>query len=456
MNKNIDKQELFERMPVPKAVANLAVPSIMASLVMILYNLADTYFVGYLNSPVQNAAVTLAAPVLLAFNAVNNLFGIGSSSAMSRNLGAKKFEDVYKSAAFGIYCAFICGVIFSVGYTLFRGAFLRVLGADSVTEDATKAYLFWTVTCGAIPAIMNVVISFMVRAEGSAMHASVGTMSGCLLNIILDPIFIMPWGLNMGAAGAGCATFIANCFACVYYLVYIITRRGKSYVCIDPRMARCGRAVAFGILAVGIPAAIQNLLNVTGMTILNNFTAEFGSEAVAAMGIAHKIEMIPFYVAMGVTSGVMPLIGYNYAAKNPGRMKHALVFTGRMSIAGLTVMMILFWTFSKNIIGAFIQAPAVVSYGTAFLRGMALGMPLLGLDFLGVMLFNACGMGKTALTFAIMRKIVLEIPALFILNYFFPLYGLAYAQTLAELVLAIVSVFMMIKIFRDVEKKCAA
>lgn len=456
MNKNIDKQELFERMPVPKAVANLAVPSIMASLVMILYNLADTYFVGYLNSPVQNAAVTLAAPVLLAFNAVNNLFGIGSSSAMSRNLGAKKFEDVYKSAAFGIYCAFICGVIFSVGYTLFRGAFLRVLGADSVTEDATKAYLFWTVSCGAIPAIMNVVISFMVRAEGSAMHASVGTMSGCLLNIILDPIFIMPWGLNMGAAGAGCATFIANCFACVYYLVYIITRRGKSYVCIDPRMARCGRAVAFGILAVGIPAAIQNLLNVTGMTILNNFTAEFGSEAVAAMGIAHKIEMIPFYVAMGVTSGVMPLIGYNYAAKNPRRMKHALVFTGRMSIAGLTVMMILFWTFSKNIIGAFIQAPAVVSYGTAFLRGMALGMPLLGLDFLGVMLFNACGMGKTALAFAIMRKIVLEIPALFILNYFFPLYGLAYAQTLAELVLAIVSVFMMIKIFKDVEKKCAA
>lgn len=212
------KIRLFEEAPVPRAVLTLAIPTILSCLVMVIYNLADTYFVGMLNDPVENAAVTLAAPVLLAFNAVNNLFGVGSSSMMGRALGKRDYDTVRRSSAFGFYCALISGILFSVGFAALRQPILALLGADAETMAATSAYLKWTVICGAVPAILNVVMAYLVRAEGCAFHASVGTMSGCVLNILLDPVFIMPWGLGMGAAGAGLATFLSNCVACAYFL----------------------------------------------------------------------------------------------------------------------------------------------------------------------------------------------------------------------------------------------
>ena len=136
---------------------------------------------------------------------------------------------------------------------------------------------------------------------------------------MLDPIFILPWGLGMGAAGAGLATFLSNCFACLYFFVLLFVRRGTTYVCLLPAMARPRRELVRGVFGVGVPASIQNLLNVTGMTVLNNFTAVFGPDAIAAMGIAYKINMIPMYIAMGVSQGLMPLVSYNYGSGNaPG------------------------------------------------------------------------------------------------------------------------------------------
>ena len=272
------KTALFEQTAVPRAVFQLAIPTVLSSLVMVLYNLADTYFVGMLNAPVQNAAVTLAAPVLLAFNAVNNLFGIGSSSMMSRALGRRDYKTVSQSSAFGFYCSLACGVLFSLLCTLFSTQLLTLLGADSETAQATSGYLFWTVTCGATPAILNVVMAYLVRAEGSALHASIGTMSGCLLNIVLDPIFIMPWGFNMGAAGAGLATFLSNCVACLYFAVLLIVKRGNTYVCVRPNAFTLRREIVIGVCGVGVPASIQNLLNVTSMTLLNNFTSSYGAD----------------------------------------------------------------------------------------------------------------------------------------------------------------------------------
>ncbi len=215
------KTILFEQMPVPRAVMKLAVPTVLSSLVMVFYNLADTYFVGMLNDPIENAGVALAAPVLLAFNAINNLFGVGSSSMMSRALGRKDYDTVYRSSAFGFYCSVISGLLFSLLCTICKNPLLSLLGADAQTYAATDGYMFWTVTLGAAPSILNVVMAYMVRAEGASLHASLGTMSGCLLNILLDPIFILPWGFNMGAAGAGLATFISNCVACLYFFILL-------------------------------------------------------------------------------------------------------------------------------------------------------------------------------------------------------------------------------------------
>ena len=447
------KTELFESMPIPRAVMKLAIPTVLSSLVMVLYNLADTYFVGMLNNAVENAAVTLAAPLLLAFNAVNNLFGVGSSSMVSRSLGKKDYETVYRSAAFGFYCSIFAGLLFSIAYTVFQVPLLNLLGATEETLGATIGYARWTVTFGAVPAILNVVLAYLVRAEGAAMHASIGTMSGCFLNILLDPIFILPWGLNMGAEGAGLATFLSNCVACLYFFVLLYVKRGRTYVCVNPKMFSFKRHIVVGVCAVGIPASIQNLLNVTGMSVLNNFTSAFGSNAVAAMGIAQKINSVTVQIALGLSQGIMPLISYNYASGNIKRMKKTFFFTARIALVFLVLMEIAYYAGARTWVGLFMQDQQIVDYGARFLQGFCLGMPFLAIDFLAVGVFQACGLGKNAFLFAILRKVVLEIPALVLLNALFPLYGLAYAQFAAELVLAIAAVIVLARLFRKLERR---
>ncbi len=451
--KDDKKTYLFEQMPVAKAIMSLSVPTVLSSLVMVIYNLADTYFVGMLNNSIQNAAVTLAAPVLLAFNAVNNLFGVGTSSMMSRALGRKDYETVYKSSSFGFYCALLSGLLFSLLYTVFRILLLNILGADDQTFANTAEYLKWTVSFGAAPAILNVVMAYMVRAEGSSLHASIGTMSGCFLNIILDPVFILPDFLDMGAAGAGLATFISNCAACLYFFILIYVRRSKTFVCINPKKFIPTREIAGGIFAVGIPASIQNLLNVTGMTVLNNFTSSYSNSAVAAMGIAQKINMIPMNMAMGVSQGIMPLISYNYSSGNINRMKKTIKYAAFISLSFLTFAALMFYLFSGGLIRLFMKDSEVVTYGTRFLRGFCLGLPFLCFDFLVVGVFQACGFGRNALFFAISRKILLEIPAIIILNMLFPLYGLAYSQFTAEFIMTVIAAFTLFRLFRNLDNK---
>ena len=444
------RAHLFESKPIPKAVMELSIPMVVTSLVMVVYNLADTFFVGMLNDPIQNAAVTLAYPVMLAFNAVNNLFGVGTSSMMSRSLGAGDYEKVRSASAFGFYGSVFSGLLFALLCTVFQGPLLSLLGADDTTRQATSEYMLWTVTCGAMPAILNVVQGQMVRAEGASLHASIGTMSGCILNIILDPIFILPWGLGMGAAGAGLATFLSNCFACGYFFVLARVKKGSTFISLDIRkLKNLSKDVVLGILGVGVPASIQNLLNVTGSTILNNFTAAYGAAAVAAMGVSHKINMLPVQVAMGFSQGIMPLVSYNYASGNRKRMKDAVLFATGIIVPAMLCVTAGYYFFAPGLVQLFMDNPEIIAYGTRFLRGMCFGLTFLCVDFMAVGVFASLGMGKRSLTFAILRKIVLEIPLLFILNTLFPLYGMAYAQSITEFCLAAAAVFMLAKIFRQ-------
>ena len=304
-----------------------------------------------------------------------------------------------------------------------------------------------------MPAILNVVMAYMVRSEGASLHASVGTMTGCLLNIVLDPIFILPWGLNMGAAGAGCATFLSNCVACAYFFVLLYVKRGNTYVCIRPSMFRPDRSIVLGVCGVGIPAAIQNLLNVTGMTVLNNFTSVYGADAVAAMGIAQKVNMVPMYISQGLSQGFMPLISYNYASGNTKRMKEGLVFVVKLAMPFMVMVSLGYYLFAGPLVGLFMNNQAIIDYGTKFLHGFCLGLPFLCMDFVAVGVFQACGMGSRALVFAILRKIVLELPALYVLNRLFPLYGLSYAQFVTEVILAFAAVITLLRIFQRLSKR---
>lgn len=444
--------ELFEKTPIPIACGKLIIPTVIGSLVAVLYSMADTYFVGALNSDVQSAAVSVAAPALLAFNAVNNLFGIGASSMMSRALGYQDTDTVRKSASFGFYGAVFSGLLLSILSGVFLRPLMLLLGATEAAMPATAAYMRWAVVLGATPTILNVVMGYLVRSEGAALHASIGTMSGCLLNIVLDPIFIMPWGLDMGAAGAGCATFLSNCVACCYFFVLLFVRRGKTNISLSPKYFRPQKNIVLGVFAVGVPAAIQNLLNVTGQTVLNNFIKGYGEAAMAALGIAHKVQMIPMQVALGASQGVMPMVGYNYASKNSKRFKGTIGFISKLMLPIMAAVALVCWLFPEFFISLFHKNPDVISFGGLFLRGFAAAMVFQFLDFLAVGVFQSVGMGKQALLFAVLRKIVLEIPAIILLGRFFGAEGITYSAAVAELVLAAAGALMLGKIMKNVSR----
>ena len=204
---------------------------------------------------------------------------------------------------------------------------------------------------------------------------------------------------------------------------------------------------------MGIPASIQNLLNVTGMTVLNNFTSGFGSDAVAAMGITQKINMVPMNISMGLSQGIMPLISYNYGSRNTKRMKKTLMFAVRIALIFIIVVAACYYIFAGQLVGLFMEKESIIAYGTRFLRGFCLGLPFLCMDFMAVGVFQATGKGREAFIFAVLRKIVLEIPALFILNMLFPLYGLAYAQFVAEVILSIAAVLVLVRLFKKISKE---
>lgn len=453
MKKNsITKEELFETMPVTKAIFTLTVPMIITSIVSIIYNLSDTFFVGKLNDPVQNAAVTLVAPAMTLFYAITNLFGVGASSLMSRKLGVKEYDNVRKAAATGIYFGLFFSILLSLGTLIFSAPVLRLLGTSDETFSVTSQYLFWTVGVGAVPGIMNLLLSFILRAEGRAMQASLGAISGCILNIVLDPFFILPFGLNLGAAGAGFATFISNCFASLYFVVLLITLRGKTYVSVNPKNVSFDKEILKNIFVVGFPGVIQNNLNVISMTIFNNLAAGFGTFAVASIGIVNKLNQLPIQIIFGFSQGVMPLIGYNYASKNVQRVKDTITRIFQITLVSLIVVLLIYFTSSRQLVSLFMKNDEIVTIGSRFLKGFGLGLPFMCVDFVVVGISQSFGMGRHAFVFSILRKAIFEIPFILIFSKVFGLYGLAYSTCCAEILMSIIALIVLKKLLDHANK----
>ena len=250
----------------------------------------------------------------------------------------------------------------------------------------------------------------------------------------------------MGAAGAGLATLISSTAAVIYYIVLNRAQKGKTLISLNPRDFSFKADIWKKIAGVGIPASIQNLLNVTGMILLNNFTAVYGPSAITAMGIANKIQVVPFQMVIGTSQGVMPLISYNYGNENHQRMKETIQYIAIRMMVFLVGTFIIGALFARPLMAVFMNQADVIHYGTRFLFGMLLAMPFIGIDFLAVGVFQAIGDGRKALMFAILRKIIFEIPGLIILNHIFSIYGLVYAQVIGEIVLSIIA----IKLIRDI------
>ena len=364
-----DKTELFERMPVGKALLTMAIPTIISQLITMIYNLADTFFIGMSDDPYKVAAVSVVGILFFMLNSLANLFGVGGGSLLSRLLGEKRENDARRVGAFSIYGSLAVAAVYSLVCLLFTEPLARLLGASDNTVGYASSYLFWVVVVGGIPSTLGLTMSHLLRSAGYSKESGTGLAIGGISNIILDPLFmfvILPEGNEV--TGAAIATLLSNVITLSYFLFTYYRLRGKTVLTISPKYAHLERNLIISILSIGLPSALTALLANLTSIVKNNLTANYGDIELAAYGIVMKADMLPLNIGMGLCQGMMPLVAYNYAARNYPRMKS---FTKAAQVSGMAtacVFIVLFEVFAPQIIWIFIRDGATIRYGTQFLR----------------------------------------------------------------------------------------
>ena len=437
-----NKREVFEKMPVPKALATLAIPTIVSQLITMIYNLADTFFIGLANDPSQTAASSLAFTLVFMMNCLPNLFGVGGGSLISRLMGEKKDKDARGVASYSFYMTLIFAAAYSLIVLIFMDPMLRLLGATDSSIVFARQYALWVVVVGAIPATLSMTMSQLLRSEGYAKQASLGLGLGGVMNIVLDPIFmflILEPGNEV--KGAAIATMLSNVIVLIYFIAVYFKMRGTSVISLDPTKARLPRNYVSQVLAVGIPSALGSLLACISNIVINNLASGYGpgDVPVASIGIAKKIDMLPMNVGFGLCQGMMPLVAYNFASGDHKRMR-AIARTARnaaMIFAGFCI--VLFQLFAPQIAGIFNGDPDTVKMSTDFLRVFCLAVPLMLFNLQISFTFQAMGMGKQSLILSSLRQGVVNIPLLFVMNGLFGLYGIVWTQLISDLITAVVS-----------------
>lgn len=395
---------------------------------MLIYNLADTFFIGQTHNAYQVAAVSLATPVFLMFMAVGTIFGIGGTSVISRAMGEGRTEYAKKVCSFCMWACVIVGIGMSALFLLFMNPRLSLIGASEDTWEYARNYLT-IVSCSGVFVLISNCYSNILRAEGQATKAMVGQVMGNLLNVVLDPIMILGFGWNI--TGAAIATVVGNVAAAGYYIIYFL--RGESSLSIRIRDFSVKDKIGSSVLAIGIPASLASVLMSISQIIMNGLMAGYGDMALAGIGVAMKITMITGMIAMGIGQGIQPILGYCVGAKAWERyrkiMRFSLVFA---FIIGL-VMTVLCYLFTNQIVGVFLSDESAFAYAVRFARILLTTSTLFGVFYVMTNALQAMGAAVSSLIINLSRQGLIYIPALFILKAALGVNGLVWAQPVADL-----------------------
>ncbi len=430
-------------MKVSKAVAKMAIPSVISSLVTVVYNMADTFFVGQTGDALQVAAVSLTNPIFILFMAFANMFGMGGSAAASMALGQKNEKRVRQVSAFVTYASLIVGVLFAVILLVFTGPILSLFGADAQTYEYARGYTVY-VAVGAPFIIWSAAASFVVRAEGASREAMIGSMIGTIANIVLDPIFIS--GFGMGAAGAAIATTIGNLMASAYYLWYFLRR--SKVMSLRPKDFTCREGILKGVCSTGLPTAIFSALMSVSTIVLNQILVAYGNDPVAAIGIVFKANMFITFLQMGLANGIQPLLGYSYGAGSMKRFQEVERFTKKCCVIVGVAATVLFFVAREPIIRLFISDNDVVRYGVEMLVAYMVSGPFIGILFVNMNCMQSVEHALPATILSVMRQGVLLIPLLYLLEAVAGLDGVIYGQAITDYIAVILSAVIWSKIKR--------
>jgi len=447
--KSASEKEIFETMPVPMAVMTLAVPTIISQIVTMVYNLADTFFVGQIGDPLMVAAVSLVYPWFHILSAFGNLFGVGGGSLISRLLGAKRGSEARCVSSFSFFGALTVSLAYALLSLVFMEPILKLLGASSATAGYARSYLLWVIVIGGVPTVLGLTLGNLLRSEGHAREASLGMMLGGLLNVALDPLFIFTFRMNV--TGAALATAVSNAVSVLFFLGVFRRLRGRTQMSLRFKYFVC--RYAREVLSVGSASAIAVTLGaLCNMTIVKLASA-YGDVPVAAYGIVKKVDLFPMAVSMGLCQGFMPLVGYNYAAKNYRRMNAISRFSWAVGGVFSAVIVASYWFLSPQIMHFFIHSVQTERIGASFLRVACLAIPVQVVNFLISYSLQAMGKGMQALVLFSCRLGFFNIPLLFVMNSLIGMYGMVWVQLMAETLVIPVSFLLYILELRKLKRE---
>ena len=445
---NQKSMEVFSKAPVSQAVFKNALPAMAAMLMVLVYNLADTFFIGQTHDALPVAAVSLATPVFLMFMAVGTAFGIGGTSVISRALGEGKTEYARKVCSFCMWSCIIVGVVMAALFLIFMNPILSLIGASSDTWDLSKTYLSIVVCSGPFVLISNCYAN-VVRTEGESGKAMMGQLLGNLLNVILDPIMILGFGWNI--AGAAIATVIGNLFGAGYYIFYFL--RGKSSLSISIKNFTVKDKVCSSVLVIGVPAALGSMLMSVSQIIINSQMAEYGDMEIAGMGVAMKVVIITGMVCMGLGQGVQPLLGYCVGAKLWKRFKDIFKFSILFALILGVDLTIICYIFTNQIVSAFLTDVTAFDYAMQFARILLTTSFLFGVFYVLTNALQAMGAATASLIINLSRQGIIFIPALFILKAILGLTGLVWAQPVADILSIFLAAILYINTFKKLSRE---
>ena len=436
----VSSKEIFETLPVPKAVKAMALPTIFSQIIVLIYNMADTFYLGRTNNPYMVAGASLILPVFNICLSLAGLTGVGGGALISRLLGEEREDEAKKVSAFTFYLAIAVTAVFSIAMFALMKPILELLGASDNTFHYARQYAFCVIVLGGIPTVLSNVMSNLLRSVGMSKEAGFGITMGGIINMVLDPLFmfvLLPRGSEV--LGVGIATLISNCIACGYFFCVIYRIRKQSAISFSIRNGLPDRRSIGSIFNVGIPSAIATLLFDIDYVIIDKLMASYGDIALAAVGIVLKAERLPLNVGIGICQGMMPLVAYNYSAKNHERMNNTIKFSIKAGIIVSIISIALYEIFAGSIMRIFIPEQQTVLLGTDFLRIRCLATPLMFMSFFTVYVFQGFGEGNKSLFLGVMRWAVFNIPMLFLLNHIIGMYGIVWSQVCADILTVLLS-----------------
>ena len=421
----------FESAPLARTFFRFTLPVVLAGLISVAYNMVDTYFIALTGNTTLIAGVSLISPVFTLLIAIGDVWGLGGSSYISRLFGEKKFDQAKKISSFVYWGSLLFGVLVTVLLLGFQGPILRLLGASTDTFSYAQSYYFY-IALGAPLMIFPLVPNNTLRAEGFTTASLFGTIIGAIVNIILDPVLI--FGFELGASGAAIATVLGNASTDLFYLYYI-TKKSRR-MSIDPRLMRISGRDLLMVLSIGIPGGLTNMMSSFAGTLLNRSILPYGTDAIAALGIANKVNMITIMVMVGFGFGAQPLIGYAYGARNRERLSAVIRFNLLMESAVSLTLMALIMLFSRPLIRIFIGHEDIINFGAEMLRILQCGMLFQGIVLVITCVFQSIGRGTGAPLLSIGRQGIFLYLLIKILSSAFGYYGVLFSQPVSDILTA--------------------